>query len=94
MAVLFVYAVMFLSQIIGMALLCVGILPASAWAMMVYGHILWQLYELYLARGGEPIPAKDRRALKPRHGSPELCGMKPRRGALRRSEGCSERERC
>lgn len=43
----------------GMLLLCVGYLPAVAWVMMAQGHFYWQLYELYLQRGGTPIPLKE-----------------------------------
>jgi hypothetical protein len=33
-------------------------LPLTAIAMMAHAHLNWQLYTIYLARGGEPIPLK------------------------------------
>ena len=44
--------------LVGCALFCVGALVAAALMSLASGHLTWQLYELYLARGGEPIPLK------------------------------------
>lgn len=45
--------------VIGGLLLClVGMYPATAWVMMADAHTNWQLYEIYLARGGQPIRVK------------------------------------
>jgi hypothetical protein len=44
--------------IIGCAMFCYGILVGLALVTMVEAHLFCQLYELYLARGGEPIPLK------------------------------------
>ncbi|MDX1943812.1 MAG: DUF4013 domain-containing protein [Pirellulaceae bacterium] len=43
---------------LGCAVLCVGVLFTGAIASLMAAHLNWQLYELYLARGGEPIPLK------------------------------------
>jgi hypothetical protein len=43
----------------GLLLCFVGVYPASALLMMATHHIDFQLYELYLARGGEPILPRD-----------------------------------
>ncbi len=43
---------------VGMALFCLGVYPAMAIVYMAWAHLQYQLYELYLARGGEPIPMK------------------------------------
>ena len=45
-------------MIIGMMVLCVGIYPAAALMVMAQAHLYHQLYRLYLARGGTPIPLK------------------------------------
>jgi hypothetical protein len=45
--------------LIGMLLFCVGVYPATAWAMLAQGYMYFQFYELFLQRGGEPIPLKD-----------------------------------
>jgi hypothetical protein len=45
----------------GLLLCVVGVYPASALVMMATHHIDYQLYELYLARGGEPILPRDAR---------------------------------
>ena len=44
--------------LVGCALFCYGALVAAALMALAGGHLTWQLYELYLARGGEPIPLK------------------------------------
>ena len=46
-----------LGAFLGGLLLCfIGIFPAMAVVMIVQAHIYGQLYALYLARGGRPIP--------------------------------------
>jgi len=47
----------------GMALCFVGVYPAAVLFMLAQIHLVYQLYELYLARGGTPIPLKE--AVKP-----------------------------
>ena len=42
--------------LLGMLVLCVGMYPAIAIYMFAFNHQAYQLYELYLQRGGEPIP--------------------------------------
>jgi hypothetical protein len=42
----------------GMLLCCVGVYPAQALVMLAHYHIWFQLYDLFLQRGGEPIPLK------------------------------------
>jgi hypothetical protein len=44
--------------VLGLALCIVGIYPALALVQMADAHTTWQLYEIYLARGGEPIRIK------------------------------------
>jgi hypothetical protein len=44
---------------LGMLLCCVGIWLTATLLMFAQHHGYYQLYELYLARGGEPIPLKD-----------------------------------
>jgi hypothetical protein len=52
---------------VGALLCCVGIYPALALAMFARHHLDYQLYELYLERGGVPIQRKQTRAdLPPR----------------------------
>jgi hypothetical protein len=43
---------------IGCAFFCYGFLVAMAFITLASAHLNWQLYELYLSRGGEPIPLK------------------------------------
>lgn len=43
---------------LGMALCCIGVIFPAAFIAMAGAHLDYQLYELYLARGGEPIPLK------------------------------------
>lgn len=43
-------------MLVGMAAFCVGMYPAMALFLFAMNHQAFQLYELYLERGGEPIP--------------------------------------
>lgn len=45
-----------LMGMVGSLLFCVGMYFAIALALFGWQHILWQVYQLYLARGGEPVP--------------------------------------
>ncbi len=64
---------------LGCVLFIVGSYFAWAWATLANAHLSWQLYELYLARGGEPIPLKPRKVMPPpyRQGSPFPPGYSP-----------------
>lgn len=44
----------------GMLLFCVGLYPAAAAVMLADNHILWQLYNKYLDKGGRTLPRFDR----------------------------------
>jgi len=46
---------------VGLLFFCVGAYPAVAWSHLASAHMNWQLYELYLDRGGMVIPLKERR---------------------------------
>jgi hypothetical protein len=43
---------------VGMGVCCVGVYPAAALIMLATAHIYYQLYHLYLSRGGVPILLK------------------------------------
>ena len=43
---------------LGFMVFCVGIYAAVAMFMLAHGHLLYQLYLLFLSRGGEPIQIK------------------------------------
>ncbi|MCA9118718.1 MAG: DUF4013 domain-containing protein [Planctomycetaceae bacterium] len=47
-----------LAALIGMAMLCVGIYFTMAVVMLMQGHLILQLYELHLARGGDAVYLK------------------------------------
>jgi hypothetical protein len=42
----------------GLILCCVGVYPAGALISMAHYHVWFQLYDLFLERGGESIPVK------------------------------------
>lgn len=44
---------------LGYAALCIGVLPAQAIIMLAQAHFLYQLYLIYLTRGGQPLPLKE-----------------------------------
>jgi hypothetical protein len=57
-AELFLFVSTLLVTFVGLALCCVGVYPAAALCLFARIHLNYQLYELYLERGGEPIPVK------------------------------------
>jgi hypothetical protein len=56
LAALFLIAVSILLQFVGLLFFCVGAYAMPVIAAFASMHLDKQLYELYLARGGEPIP--------------------------------------
>lgn len=57
---LFVMATSIPLMILGYLALCVGIYASMAVLVLASGHLNYQLYSIYLNRGGEPIPLKPR----------------------------------
>lgn len=55
----------FLFTMLGLLLFCIGMYAGIAVVMLAQAHIQYQLYSLYLARGGTPIPLKVRPVLMP-----------------------------
>jgi len=47
-------------MLVGLMALCIGIYPANAIMLLAQTYIVYQLYVLYLSRGGTPIPLKPR----------------------------------
>lgn len=45
-----------LLMMLGILALCVGMLFAFPIIFMAYGHLCFQLYQIYLSRGGQPVP--------------------------------------
>jgi hypothetical protein len=58
LASLFLFASSLALSLIGMMLCFVGIFPATGLLLLAQFHLWHQLYELYLERGGMPIPLK------------------------------------
>jgi hypothetical protein len=59
LSILFIMAAIFVAEFVGMLLFCVGIYFTLAAVVMSQYHLKFQLYELYLERGGTAvIPAK------------------------------------
>jgi hypothetical protein len=56
---LFLMASGLAATVVGMLLCCIGVYPAMALAALAQSHLFFQLYELFLARGGEPILLKE-----------------------------------
>lgn len=56
LSALFVYVASLALGGIGLLALCIGVLPASVLMTYSYHHLIRQLYDLYIARGGEPVP--------------------------------------
>lgn len=56
LAGLFMWITSLVLFMVGILALCIGILFAFAILGMAYGHICFQLYQVYLSRGGQPVP--------------------------------------
>jgi hypothetical protein len=54
-AVLFVVAIAVVAEVVGLLLFCVGIYFTLAAVVMAQHHLQFQLYRLYLERGGTPV---------------------------------------
>jgi hypothetical protein len=62
---LFVLVTGTLLTLLGCAALFVGSYFVWPWVTLASAHLAWQLYELYLGRGGEPIPLKPKQVIPP-----------------------------
>lgn len=51
----FVLCTSWMISSIGLMAACMGLFAAQAWALLATSHLSWQLYDLYLLRGGEEI---------------------------------------
>jgi hypothetical protein len=60
LAELFLLATGSVVSIVGLLLCYVGIFPAIALLLYVHHHLEYQLYELYLERGGVPVERKEK----------------------------------
>jgi hypothetical protein len=58
LATLFLWVTSPLVLFAGLLVLCVGYIPAAMMILLAQHHLWYQLYELYLRRGGQPIPLK------------------------------------
>lgn len=55
LSALFLSVTSFVVVMVGLALCCVGVYPAVAVIMFAQAHIYYQLYSLFLRRGGAPV---------------------------------------
>lgn len=58
---LFLMVTYWLLAVLGLLLFCVGIFLVVFVVFYAYTHLLFQAYEIYLSRGGVPIPLKEGR---------------------------------
>lgn len=58
LSVLFLYATVIPLSVLGYLMCCVGMYPAMALFTFAQWHLDFQLYDLYLSRGGTPVPIK------------------------------------
>src|SRR5262249_48901595 len=80
LSILFLFAIGFVAEIVGLLLFCVGIYFTMAAVVMAQHHLMFQMFMLYLERGGAPIvPAQtDSEAPEP---SDDDLGPTPRRAS-------------
>jgi Protein of unknown function (DUF4013) len=55
LSLLFIVAIAIVAEFVGLAMLCVGIYFTIAAVVMAQFHLKFQLYQLYLERGGTPV---------------------------------------
>lgn len=48
---------------VGFLMLCIGVLPAMVIVLYAATHFQWQLYEIFLERGGTPVPLKEPKSI-------------------------------
>lgn len=46
-------------MLVGLIALCIGMIPAAGVVMIAYCNFVTQLYQVYIGRGGQPIPYRD-----------------------------------
>jgi hypothetical protein len=54
-SILFIVAIAVVAELVGLAIFCVGIYFTLAAVVMAQYHLKFQLYQLYLERGGTPV---------------------------------------
>lgn len=64
LAEVFLAATGTLVAVVGLLLCYVGIFPAMALILYAHHHLEYQLYDLYLERGGVPVPGKKKEAAR------------------------------
>jgi hypothetical protein len=57
-AFLFLAATGIVLELLGLAALCIGIIFAIPLILLAHANLLYQLYVVYLSRGGMPVPTK------------------------------------
>ncbi|MBI1901977.1 MAG: DUF4013 domain-containing protein [Planctomycetia bacterium] len=63
LAVVFLYATAFVLEIAGLLVFIIGLYPVAVLITYAFYHLMYQLYLVYLERGGEPIPIKATQAI-------------------------------
>ena len=58
LANLFFTITYFILAMLGLLAFCVGVYAAAAVAILAWSHLAFQLYSVYLSRGGMPVPLK------------------------------------
>ncbi len=51
----------------GLLLFCIGVLPAMSLTMFAFMHFQWQVYEIYIDRGGTPLVLKPKPDAPPKY---------------------------
>ncbi len=58
LANLFLTVTYFILAMLGLLAFCVGVYAAAAIVFLAWCHLMYQLYAVYLSRGGTPVPPK------------------------------------
>ena len=82
LSTLFVLTTGLIMTTLGCLLIIVGSYAAWAWVSLASAHLSWQLYDLYLSRGGEPVPLKPKRLVPPPASPPGIQFLPPTHGRM------------
>jgi hypothetical protein len=74
---LFVLMTGFIITSFGCLVMIIGFYTGWVWVSLASAHLAWQLYDLYLARGGEQVPLKPRRLVPPPASPPGMYYVPP-----------------
>ena len=68
LSILFIQFSGMILMMLGLLAFCIGAYAAMAIMLLAQSHLWYQLYMLYLSRGGRPVPLKQQTTMMPQPG--------------------------